>query len=82
MDNWLTLEGPVESIEDRLFISVPLSEGGNQFIRCTHGIAQVDLERECLNIYIPDGLVQKIGISEGVQVVISNEGGQFHLWLA
>jgi len=78
----LRLEGPVERIADELVVSVPLSEGGSQFIDCTRRIARIDLQRECLDIVIPTWLAAKIGITDGSRVVISNQGGVFHCWCA
>jgi len=78
----LRLEGPVERIAGQLVVSVPLGEGGSQFIHCTRRIARIDLQRDCLDIFIPTSLATKIGIDDGSRVVISNQGGTFHCWRA
>jgi hypothetical protein len=84
MTKWMAmkLEGPVETIAGKLTVSIPLSEGGSHFIDCTRSIAHVDLERDCIDIFIPDWLALKFGIGEGSRVVISNADGKFSLWLA
>jgi hypothetical protein len=82
MEQGFRLEGPVENVAGQLTIRIPLNEGGDQFVHCTRRIAVVDLEHDCLNIMIPKWLAKKAGISEGTIVVISNEGGKFHLQLA
>jgi hypothetical protein len=40
----LTLEGPVERLDGKLLLVVPLDRGGNRFLECCRGISEVQGE--------------------------------------
>lgn len=82
VEGGLNLERSVERIGERLAISLPMSEGGNQFVDCTREIAEIDRDRERLNIFVPDWLAQKMHLAEGSKVIISNLDQKFTIWLA
>jgi len=42
MENITSLQGPVEKIDGKLVLYVPLSAGGDQFIACSKGISEVE----------------------------------------
>ena len=49
-----SLEGPVEKIDGKLTLRIPLDAGGDHFIRCTPGLSVI--EGNCLNIVIHEWL--------------------------
>jgi hypothetical protein len=51
-----SLEGPVEKIDGKLALRIPLDAGGDQFIRCTRGISEI--EGDCLKIIIQEWLAE------------------------
>lgn len=69
------LEGPVESIDGRLVLRIPLSAGGAAFVECARGISRIVGEE--LEVTIPDWLAEKLGICEGSTVVVDNREGKF-----
>jgi len=77
MENVTSLKGPVESIDGRLVLRIPLAAGGRQLIECSRGIAAVD--GECLHVSIPDWLAQQLGIEAGSQVRVDNCEGKFNI---
>jgi hypothetical protein len=77
MDDVISLEGPVERIDGKLVLRIPLEAGGDQFIECSRGIANVD--GEYLNVIIPEWLANKLLIEEGDLVSVSNANGKFNL---
>ncbi len=72
-----SLEGPVEKIEGKLTLRIPLDAGGNQFIRCTRGISEID--GDCLKIVIQEWLAGMLRIEEGDLVTIDNANGKFNI---
>jgi hypothetical protein len=77
LDDRTSLEGPVERVDGRLTLVIPLAAGGCEFIRCTSGISEVD--GEDLKIKIPDRLAVELGIREGSLVQVDNENGKFNI---
>ena len=77
MEEITSLEGPVEMIEGKLTLLVPLAAGGDQLVDCSRGIATV--EGEFLKVIIQDWLAAKLGIYEGRLVVIDNRNGKFNI---
>jgi hypothetical protein len=71
------LEGPVEKIDGRLTLKIPLHEGGDQFVRCTRGISQI--EDDCLTIVIQEWLAGTLRIEQGDLVTIDNADGKFNI---
>ena len=63
MANVITLTGPVENIDGKLLLRIPLDAGGSELVDASRGIGVV--EGEFLSIEIMDWLAQKLGISEG-----------------
>ncbi|HKW88664.1 MAG TPA: hypothetical protein VJN21_07900 [Candidatus Acidoferrales bacterium] len=71
------LTGPVERRDGNLVLLIPLAAGGTELINCSCGIGEV--EGEYLKIVLRDWLAEKLGISEGSKVHVSNEGGKFNI---
>jgi hypothetical protein len=77
MDKVTSLQGPVEKIDGKLMLRIPLEAGGKDLVACSRGIGQID--GEFLSIHILDWLAQKLGISEGSRVSIDNANGKFNI---
>jgi hypothetical protein len=77
MDDVTSLKGPVEKIDGKLALLIPLVVGGNELVECSRGIAEV--EGDYLKIIIPDWLAEKLSIREGQIVHVDNSSGQFNL---
>lgn len=74
-----SLTGPVENIDGKLLLRIPLAAGGSEFVESSRGVGQV--EGEFLSIEIMDWLAQKLGISEGRLVTVDNTNGKFNIQL-
>jgi len=77
MENITSLKGPVESVDGRLVLRIPLAAGGSQLVECSRGIGEV--EGECLNVSIPAWLAEKLGIQAGSHVRVDNHDGKFNI---
>ncbi len=72
-----SLQGPVEKIDGKLTLLIPLEAGGDEFVECSRGIGEVD--GEYLRIVIPEWLASKLGIQEGTLVSVNNANGKFNM---
>ena len=79
MDDITSLEGPVERIDGKLVLLIPL-EHGAALVECARGIGQV--EGEDLVVTIPEWLAEKLSINDGSTVVVDNRNGKFNITLA
>lgn len=77
MANVTTLTGPVENIDGKLLLRIPLDPGGLELVAVSRGIGVV--EGEFLSVEIMDWLAQKLGISEGSLVTVDNANGKFNI---
>lgn len=77
MDKITSLVGPVEKIDGKLVLLIPLDAGGEELIECSRGIAEID--GEDLKVTISDCLAEKIGIHEGSVVRVDNRNGKFNI---
>lgn len=75
MSNFVSLEGPVELVDGRLMLRIPLAAGGDQLASLARGIGESD--GEYLNVVIQPWLAEKLHIEAGSLVVIDNENGKF-----
>ena len=75
MDDFISIEGPVELINGNLTLRIPLSAGGNQLAPFAHGIGQI--EDDFLCVIIKPWLAEKLRIGEGSLVVVDNNNGKF-----
>ncbi len=80
MAKFTSLRGPVESIDGKLMLRIPLEAGGSEFVACSRGIGEID--GAFLTIEIKDWLAEKLGITEGCFVSIDNANGKFNIRLA
>ena len=73
----VSLEGPVEKLDGKLDLVIPLEAGGNQLIACSRGISEV--KGENLVVIIPEWLSGMLRIEEGDIVAIDNLDGKFNI---
>jgi len=78
MNEITSIRGPVEAINGKLTLLIPLDAGGEELIECTQGIGEV--QDENLRIVIPDWLADKPGLYDGCMVHIDIHDGKFHIW--
>jgi orotate phosphoribosyltransferase len=77
MKNVTSLEGPVENVDGKLVLRIPLAAGGRELMESSRGIGEVD--GECLKVTIPDWLAEKLGIRAGGRVSVSDFDGKFNI---
>jgi hypothetical protein len=76
-DDVTSLEGPVEKIDGKLTLRIPLQGGGDQFVQCARGISRI--ADGCLVIVIQEWLAGTLRIEEGDLVAIDNADGKFNI---
>lgn len=76
-DDVITLQGPVERIDGKLALLIPLNEGGDKFVECCRGISEV--EGDTLKITIQEWLAGMLRIEEGDLVSIDNADAKFNI---
>lgn len=72
-----SLTGPVERVEEKLMLRIPLAAGGDKFIACSKGISEVQSGFLCIEI--KPWLADKLKISEGSLVTIDNANNKFNI---
>ena len=72
-----SLEGPVEKIDGKLMLLIPLGAGGGRLIECSRGIAEI--EGDLLKIVIQDWLADLLRIQAGSRVSVDNKDGKFNI---
>ncbi len=75
----ISLEGPVELVNDKLTVRIPLAVGGDKLALLAKGIGKVDGEH--LNVTIPPRLVKKLKIRPDSIVSVDNRKGKFNITL-
>ena len=68
------IEGPVELVNGKLLLRIPLAAGSDKLVGCSRSIDTAD--GEFLTIAIDRRLVDCNGIGEGSRVVVSNMDGK------
>lgn len=76
-DDIISLQGPVEKIEGKLVLRIPLEAGGRELIECSRGISEV--EKDYLKIAIPEWLAGMLRIDEGSLVSVDNRNGKCNI---
>jgi hypothetical protein len=72
-----SLEGPVEKIDGKFTLRIPLAAGGSRFVSCARGISRV--EDGYFVFVIHDWMVEKLNITEGCRVEVNNKEGLFNI---
>jgi hypothetical protein len=73
----VSLEGPIEEVDGKLTLRIPLDAGGNALIESSRGIATVDGAFLCVEI--PAWLASKLRVVAGDLVNVNNVGGKFNI---
>jgi hypothetical protein len=71
----ISLEGPVELVNGKLMVRIPLAAGGDKLAPLARGIGETD--GEYLNVVIQPWLAEKLRIAEGSLVFVDNKNGKF-----
>ena len=71
----ISIEGPVELLDGKLTIRIPLEAGGDQLAPFARGMGVVD--GEFLNVVIQPWLAEKLRIEAGSLVFVDNKNGNF-----
>jgi len=69
------IEGPLERVDDRWLLRIPLAVGGAQLVASTRGIGEI--KGEILEIVVPDNLVRNLKLKEGQHLWVHNKDGKF-----
>ncbi len=72
-----SLQGPVEKLDGKLVLRIPLDAGGNELIQCSNGISEI--EGDCLKITIPEWLAGVLRIEAGSLVSVDNKNGKCNI---
>jgi hypothetical protein len=75
MPDHISLEGPVELIDGKLTLRIPLAAGGDKLAPLAGQISEVDDEN--LNVVIQPWLAEKLRIGVGSLVIVDNLNGKF-----
>jgi hypothetical protein len=79
MTDITSLCGPVEKVEAKLVLRIPLESGGDKLAECSKGISEIQDGFLCIEIR--DWLAQKLNITEGSFVTVDNADGKFNIRL-
>ena len=75
MDDFISIEGPVECVDGDLVLRIPLDEGGYELVTVAGRIGHVKDGHLCVTI--PLWLAEKLRIHEGSRVFVDNKNGRF-----
>ena len=71
----VSIKGPVELIDGKLMLRIPLDAGGATLAPLARGIG--DIDGEFLVVVIQPWLAEKLNIGQGSLVVVDNKNGKF-----
>ena len=74
------IQGPVEIVEGRLTLRIPLEAGAARLARSARGVGNID-SLGCLNVVIPHAVAEASGIREGSVVSADNRWGRLNISL-
>jgi len=69
------IEGPLEKIDGRWLMRIPLNVGGNVLAATTAGIGRI--KDDILEVELPERLVQNLKLQEGQRLLVHNATGKF-----
>ena len=78
--DFVSIEGPVEAIDGKLVLRIPLAAGGDMLVKSAGSIGRI--ESDVLRIDIPAWLAQEVGLEDGDVVIVDNLGGTFNIELS
>ena len=73
----VSLQGPVERIDGKLVLRIPLDAGGDHLVHHARGISEV--QGQYLTIFIQEWLAGMLRIEEGDLVNVDNANGKFNI---
>jgi hypothetical protein len=73
----ISLSVPVETVDGKLVLLIPLAVGGSELAPLTQGMGEID--GDFLKVTIPDWLAIKMGVQSGSKVCVDNTGGRFNM---
>lgn len=76
-DEITSLQGPVEKIENKLVLRIPLESGGRELIECSRGISEI--QGDNLIITIPEWLAGMLRIEQSSLVSVDNRDGKCNI---
>jgi hypothetical protein len=74
-DEPVSIEGPVELIDGRLTLRIPLAVGGDKLVPLARGIGTIEGQYLC--VVIRPWLADKLRIGAGSLVIVDNDNGKF-----
>jgi hypothetical protein len=74
---YLSLEGPVELVDGRLVLRIPVEAGGDRLAPLAKGIGEV--VDGCLEVVIQPWLAEKLRVAQGSLVVVDDRDGKFNI---
>jgi hypothetical protein len=75
VDDYVSLTGPVELVDDHLALRIPLAAGGDRLAPLARGIGVV--EGDYLVVVILSWLAEKLDVRAGSLVDVDNRDGRF-----
>src|SRR5579862_9538185 len=75
MEDIVSLEGPLESIDGKLMLCIPLEAGGDKLAPFARGIGEID--GNFLKVIIQPWLAEELKVVAGSLVLVDNKHGQF-----
>ena len=73
----VSIKGPLEKIDGKLMLQIPLAVGGRELADCTKGIGRI--EGHFLKIEVLPWMAEKLGVSEGSVMAVDNTTGEFRM---
>jgi hypothetical protein len=77
MTDFVSLEGPLENIDGKLVLRIPLEAGGNKLALFARGIGEI--ENDYLKVIIQPWLAEKLRVSADSLVIVDNKNGKFNI---
>jgi len=75
MSDKISLEGPLELIDGKLTLQIPLAAGGGKLAPLARGIGEI--EGDNLVVVIHPGMAERLRIGAGSLVFVDNLNGKF-----
>ena len=78
-DDFVNIECPVEKINGRFVLRIPLAWGGDKLIECSRSFSEI--REQFLWIIVSQSVAEMLRLKEGDRVYVGNPNGEFHLRL-
>jgi hypothetical protein len=73
----VSIHSPIERIDGKLMLQIPLAVGGRELAGYTKGIGRI--EGHFLKIEIQPWMAEKLGVAEGTLMSVDNLTGEFRM---